>query len=87
MDFAFSENAPKPSTLGKSHTLIAKLWQYCADISEQLSNAQAKLQTNSSNSSLPPSSDSIREKAERRNNTDDDWKFRTEGGPAPILEI
>jgi hypothetical protein len=56
MDFAFSENASKPSTLGKSHTLIAKLWQHCADISEQLSNTHAKLQTNSSNSSLPPGS-------------------------------
>ena len=59
MDFDFSKGPPHTETIADKDYLIKVLWNTCAATT-------SKLKTNSQNSSLPPSSDSPKSKAEQR---------------------
>ena len=64
MDFDFSKPYEKPGTYKSAIQFIDKLWAYTAQLSDKLS--QSKNEANSNNSSMPPSSDSLKIKAERK---------------------
>ena len=73
MTFDFTQPAPKPESLDKCYQVINDLWEAmkqgqseCAKLSQPLENAEEKLQTNSGNSSKPPSTDTYKKKQERR---------------------
>ncbi len=64
MIFDFTQPAPKPKSLDKCYQVINDLWEAmkqgrneCDKLSQLLENAEEKLQTNSRNSSKPPSAD------------------------------
>lgn len=76
MDFDFQSASPKPTTLVESHQLIHQLWENCRLLQSTLTELEEKFCINSSNSSLPPSNDSIKEKASKRKERDA-WHKRT----------
>lgn len=78
MDFDFTTTAPKPNTLAKCHQLIEQLWSHCVDLTSSLSKLKDQMNTNSSNSSLPPSNDSIKDKASKRKEHDG-WRKHSTG--------
>lgn len=57
MIFDFTTSAPKPRDLESAYLLIADLWINCAELTAKLSTQEEKLNTNPTNSSLPPSTD------------------------------
>lgn len=75
MDFDFTQPAPVPDTLAQCHQLIAELWQH-SHLQEQLIlKLKTQKNLNANNSSMPPSSDNPRDKANRKKK--DDWRLRT----------
>ena len=73
MIFDFTQPAPKPESLDKCYQMINDLWEAMKQhqnqydkLSKTLENAEEKLQTNSRNSSKPPSTDIHKKKQERR---------------------
>jgi len=73
MIFDFTQPPPNPESLDKCHQVIDALWESmkqlenkCNKFSKRLENAEEKLQTNSRNSSKPPSTDIHKKKKERR---------------------
>ena len=73
MTFDFTQPAPKPQSLDKCYQVIDGLWEAmkqsqneCTKLSQLLEHSEEKLQTNSRNSSIPPSADSHKKKQERR---------------------
>jgi transposase len=79
MDFNFSQPAPTPATLTDCHVLIAEMWLYGWLQEQAITKFKEKAAINSSNSSQPPSADSIADKARRRKEekNNDDWRKRT----------
>ena len=57
MIFDFTTPAPKPHDLESANMLIAALWIRCAELTVKLTAQEEKLNTNPTNSSLPPSTD------------------------------
>ncbi|MFI3136708.1 MAG: IS66 family transposase [Methylococcaceae bacterium] len=57
MIFDFTTPAPKPHDLESAYLLIAALWISCAELAAKLTAQEEKLNTNPTNSSLPPSTD------------------------------
>jgi len=76
MNFDFNLSSPEPKNLSESRKIIEALWSQCQSDQKTLSDLKEKLKTNSTNSSQPPSSDSIRARAERFKERDA-WKKRT----------
>ncbi len=74
MNFDFTLSAPKPKSLLEANKLIDSLWQHCKKSNDTSTSSPS--QANSSNSSLPPSSDSIKIKAEKQKERLD-WKKKT----------
>ena len=70
MDFDFSKPYPKPGSYKSAIQFLDKLWAFSAQMNDKLSRTT---QANSINSSLPPSSDSLKIKAERKK---EDWQKR-----------
>ena len=70
MDFDFSKQPVIPSTQKSMVNMINHLWLHCISQEEQI--AKFKNQANSNNSSMPPSSDSLKIKAERKKQKEDD---------------
>lgn len=73
MIFDFTQPAPQPNSLDKCYQVINGLWEAMKQgqndydkLSQLLENAEEKLQTNSRNSSKPPSADIHKNKQERR---------------------
>lgn len=89
MEMDFSGPPPQAKTLEEAQEIINVLWKICGDFSnrikqleeenaqlkQRLSNVEEKLNTNSRNSSTPPSSDKNKAKADRRKK-----KKRKQGG-------
>ena len=82
MIFDFTQTAPKPKSLDECHQVINDLWNGFKELENKynkqfkiLENAEEKLQTNSRNSSKPPSSDIHKKKKERRDPKS--WKKST----------
>jgi hypothetical protein len=69
MTFDLTQPAPKPTTLVECHELISRLWTYTRSIKE-------KLNCNSSNSSLSPSSERFKKSTTKADNKES-WKKRT----------
>lgn len=76
MDFDFTGKASHPETLKASHQLIDQLWHYCTQLKTKMLTMQEEANTDSSNSSLPPSSDSIKRRAEKRKERNE-WHKQT----------
>ena len=57
MIFDFTTSAPKPHDLETALQLIAELWSNGAKLTAELTALKEKLNTNPTNSSLPPSTD------------------------------
>ena len=73
MIFDFTQTAPKPESRDECYRVIDGLWNELKQLQEKydkisktLENAEEKLETNSRNSSKPPSSDIHKKKQERR---------------------
>ena len=69
----FTQPPPKPESLDTCYQVIEDLWEImkqdrkkCNKVSRTLENAEEKLQTNSRNSSKPPSTDFHKKKQKRR---------------------
>jgi hypothetical protein len=79
MNFNFSQPPPTPATLTDCHLLIADMWLYVRLQKQAIVKLKEKAAINSSNSSQPPSADSIANKARRRKEATkaDDWRQRT----------
>lgn len=74
MDFDFSKQPVIPRTEQGMVNMIMKLWTYGALMKDKY--AQTQNPANSSNSSMPPSSDSLKIKAEKKKENED-WRKRT----------
>lgn len=72
MKFDFNQPCPTPMTTKECHALIAGLWQQCQSHQETIESLTERLATNSSNSSLPPSHDSLRDRAQRNTHKNKD---------------
>lgn len=57
MTFDFTTAPPKPSDLVTANQLIADLWEFCLSTVIECAQLREKLNTNPTNSSLPPSTD------------------------------
>jgi transposase len=73
MIFDFTQPCPKPDTLDECHQVMDDLWNKFKQLQNKydkifiaLENSEEKLQTNSRNSSKPPSTDIHKKKKERR---------------------
>lgn len=75
MDLDFKSSVPLPGKLQDCHDLITLLWQEFQDLNETVSSLKEQLNTNSSNSSLPPSKDSLKKMAEKRKERDA-WRLQ-----------
>ena len=69
MTFDLTQTPPKPATLVECHELISRLWTYAQSIKE-------KLNCNSTNSSLSPSSERFKKSTTKADNKDS-WEKRT----------
>jgi len=76
MEFDFSQPFPSSNNIEECRETIKALWQHCQSQQQTIIGLNERLNTNSTNSSLPPSSDSIRDRAKRFQEKDA-WKKRT----------
>ena len=70
MDFDFSKPYEKPGTYNSAIKFIDKLWAYSAELVDKV--PQPENEANSNNSSISPSSDSLKIKAERKKQNEED---------------
>ena len=73
MDMDFTKPAPKARTLEEAQEIINALWKFCGELLKRIDNQQKeidelkeKLNTNSMNSSKPPSSESFKKKPKKK---------------------
>ena len=76
MKFDFSKPCPAPTTVEECHNVIHGLWQECQLQQKSIEGLTERLNKDSSNSSLPPSNDSLRNRAKRFVDKNE-WKKRT----------
>lgn len=57
---------PQPKTLEEAHSLIKELWQLVGELAARVEQLEEQLELNSSNSSRPPSQDSLKQRAKRK---------------------
>lgn len=66
-DLDFNHSAPQFHHLDDANEFIQRLWSVCANLSDQQQLIRDRIEKDSSNSSRPPSSDSIATKVDRYN--------------------
>ena len=69
MKFDFNKPAPQPKNLPEANRIIKRLWKLCADskkLKVKLEAQNERLNTNSDNSSLPPSKDNKSKSRKKR---------------------
>lgn len=67
LDLDFNQDAPQFHHLEDANECIQRLWSICAELSDQQQLIRDRIEKDSSNSSMPPSSDSIAAKVDRYN--------------------
>lgn len=77
----FIGSVPKFDNLDDANEMIAKLWKAGVDTLKKIDELSDKVNTNSGNSSCPPSQDSIADKAKRHNNRKSKSSTRKQGAP------
>ena len=77
MNFDFNAAAPQPMHLSECHQLLEGLWAHCQIQQKTLTQLKEKLKADSANSSRPPSSDSLRTRLTRAQQSSEDWQKRT----------
>jgi uncharacterized coiled-coil protein SlyX len=65
MKLDFSKPAPQAQTLEETQQIINALWAIVAELQAKVADLEEKLNTNSKNSSKPPSIDSFKAKKKR----------------------
>lgn len=65
-DLDFNRPPPQPQALAEAQQLIEVLWRALGEAMGRLETLEEQLNTDSNNSSKPPSSDSAKQRAERR---------------------
>ena len=69
MKFDFTKPAPQPNNLPEANRIIKRLWKLCAGskkLKDKVESQNEKLNTNSNNSSLPPSRDNQSKSRKKR---------------------